>query len=159
MCLLEKLGPSSPEVTRAICRVPSTLFFLRLSVYHQSTSVGLRYGLNPYINKDIGNYFLRPYPIQNQSFKVLYQMKICHCFLMLRDGNVNPFSIDYSFRSHLRSRLTLPRFTLDRKPWTYDEDDFHIFLRYSYQHIHFQYLQQTSQFTFNGLWNAPLPYH
>src|SRR5204863_4547197 len=33
-------------------------------------------------------------------------------------GNINPFAIGYAFRPRLRSRLTLSRRTLLRKPWT-----------------------------------------
>ena len=33
-------------------------------------------------------------------------------------GNINPLAIDYAFRPRLRSRLTLSRRTLLRKPWT-----------------------------------------
>ena len=39
------LGHPYPEVTDAICLVPSTLFTLRLSMLYLSTSVGLGYGL------------------------------------------------------------------------------------------------------------------
>src|SRR5256885_2648983 len=33
-------------------------------------------------------------------------------------GNINPLAIGYAFRPRLRSRLTLSRRTLLRKPWT-----------------------------------------
>ncbi len=33
-------------------------------------------------------------------------------------GNINPFPIDYAFLPRLRGRLTLPRLTLDRNPWS-----------------------------------------
>lgn len=32
--------------------------------------------------------------------------------------NINLFPIDYAFRPRLRGRLTLPRLTLDRNPWS-----------------------------------------
>src|SRR2546421_8796973 len=32
-------------------------------------------------------------------------------------GNINPLAIDYAFRPRLRTRLTLSRRTLLRKPW------------------------------------------
>src|SRR5687768_6377851 len=44
-----------------------------------------------------------------------------------------------------------------RKPWAFGVGAFHPHYRYSCQHSHFRYLQQTSQSTFNGLRNAPLP--
>ena len=71
--------------------------------------------------------------------------------------NINLISIDYAFRPRLRSRLTLRRLALRRKPWTSGDNVSHIVYRYSCQHSLFRYLQQTSQFTFNGLRNAPLP--
>ena len=44
-----------------------------------------------------------------------------------------------------------------RKPWAFGGEAFHPPYRYSCQHSHFRYLQQTLQFTFAGLRNAPLP--
>jgi hypothetical protein len=40
-------------------------------------------------------------------------------------GNINPLAIDYAFRPRLRSRLTLSRRTLLRKPWTIGGGDSH----------------------------------
>ena len=42
-----------------------------------------------------------------------------------RYGNINPFSIDYAFRPHLRSRLTLGGRTFPRNPWTFGGGDSH----------------------------------
>ena len=42
-----------------------------------------------------------------------------------RYGNINPLAIDYAFRPRLRSRLTLSRRTLLRKPWTIGGGDSH----------------------------------
>src|SRR5690606_17446618 len=50
-----------------------------------------------------------------------------------------------------------PRLTLDWNPWSFSVRVFHSHCRYSRQHSHFCYLQQTSQSTFIGLQNAPLP--
>ncbi|PJZ17698.1 hypothetical protein CEW46_33100, partial [Bacillus cereus] len=41
--------------------------------------------------------------------------------------NINLFPIDYAFRPRLRGRLTLPRLTLDRNPWSSGERAFHFF--------------------------------
>lgn len=38
--------------------------------------------------------------------------------------NINLFPIDYAFRPRLRGRLTLPRLTLDRNPWSSGERGF-----------------------------------
>jgi hypothetical protein len=43
-------------------------------------------------------------------------------------GNINPLAIDYAFRPRLRSRLTLSRRTLLRKPWTIGGEDSHLSL-------------------------------
>src|SRR5205823_10617912 len=40
-------------------------------------------------------------------------------------GNINPLAIGYAFRPRLRSRLTLSRRTLPRKPWTISGGDSH----------------------------------
>ena len=40
-------------------------------------------------------------------------------------GNINPLAIDYAFRPRLRTRLTLSRRTLLRKPWTIGGGDSH----------------------------------
>ena len=44
-----------------------------------------------------------------------------------------------------------------RKPWAFGGEAFHPPYRYSCQHSHFRYLQQTLRSTFAGLRNAPLP--
>ena len=74
-----------------------------------------------------------------------------------RYGNINPFPITYGFRPRLRGRLTLSGLALLRNPWIFGESVSHTLCRYSCQHSHFRYLQHTSQYTFNGLRNAPLP--
>ena len=76
-----------------------------------------------------------------------------------RPGNIHPVPIDYGFRPRLRGRLTLRGLTLRRNPWTFGVRVSRPHCRYSCQHSHFRYLQQTSRFTFTGLRNAPLPIH
>ena len=71
--------------------------------------------------------------------------------------NINLIAIGYASRPRLRCRLTLRRLTLRRKPWAFGEGVFHPLYRYLCQHSHFRYLQLTSQSTFAGLRNAPLP--
>ena len=58
---------------------------------------------------------------------------------------MNPFPIDYAFRPRLRSRLTLPRLTLDRNPWSSGVEVFHLSFRYSYRHPPFRHLQGVSR--------------
>ena len=74
-----------------------------------------------------------------------------------RPWNINQVPIGYGFRPHLRGRLTLRGLALRRNPWTFGERVSHPLCRYSCQHSHFRYLQQTSRSTFAGLRNAPLP--
>ena len=50
---------------------------------------------------------------------------------------INSFPIGYAFQPCLRSRLTLGRLPLPRKPWVYGEQVFYLFYRYSCQHNHF----------------------
>ncbi len=71
--------------------------------------------------------------------------------------NINLFPINYAFLPRLRGRLTLLRLTYRRKPWTFGVRVFNPHYRYSCQHSLFWYLQLTSQLTFIGLQNAPLP--
>src|ERR1700735_2733050 len=74
-----------------------------------------------------------------------------------RPRTIHLVPIDYGFRPHLRGRLTLRGLTLRRNPWTFGDSVSRTVCRYSCQHSHFRYLQQTSRFTFAGLRNAPLP--
>ena len=50
--------------------------------------------------------------------------------------NINLIPIDYGFRPHLRSRLTLRGLTLRRNPWTYGDSVSHTVYRYSCPHSH-----------------------
>ena len=60
-------------------------------------------------------------------------------------------------RVRLRTRLTLIRLALIRNPWTSGVRVSHPHCRYLCLHLLFHTLQQTSRFTFNVEWNAPLP--
>ena len=59
--------------------------------------------------------------------------------------------IDYAFRPRLRSRLTLRRLTLRRNPWTFGDSVSHTVYRYSCQHSHFRYLQESSRISIHRL--------
>src|ERR1700726_5116779 len=65
--------------------------------------------------------------------------------------NINVVPIDYAFRPRLRDRLTLPRLTLRRNPWTYGDSVSHTVCRYSCQHSHFRYLQDLSRVSLHRL--------
>jgi hypothetical protein len=143
-----RTGPSSPEVTRAICRVPSTSF---------SQAPG--YTLPVHLCR-----------FRVRSIRRGYFPEVLGCAPNpIRGHNVQPSSpppgpgiltrvpIDYAFRPRLRGRLTLRGLTLRRNPWTFGDSVSHAVCRYSCQHSHFRYLQQSSRTAFAGLRNAPLP--
>ena len=141
-------GPPSPEVTGAICRVPSTPFsqapWYSLPVHLCRFGVRSRYrGFFP------GTLWL---PTQSNKDR---QRPAFVTPGRLRTIDLIP--IGYGFRPHLRGRLTLRGLALRRNPWTFGERVSHPLYRYSCQHSHFRYLQDTSRRPFIGLRNAPLP--
>ena len=71
--------------------------------------------------------------------------------------NVDQLSIGLAFRLILRSRLTLNRLSLFRKPWSSGGRVSHPPYRYLCLHLLFQTLQRTSRHAFGADWNAPLP--
>ena len=143
-----RAGPASPEVTRAICRVPSTPFaqtpgYARPVHLCRFRVRSVMRGLFP------GD--PRP-PLQSD------QERRCPDPVTTRGPrNVDLVAIGYAFRPHLRGRLTLRGLTLRRNPWTFGDRVSHSVCRYSCQHSRFRYLQHASQHTFTGLRNAPLP--
>ena len=68
-------------------------------------------------------------------------------------------AIGVSLRMSLRSRLTLIRLALIRKPWSFGEGVSRPLYRYLYLHLLFQTLQRGSRLAFDADWNAPLPIH
>jgi hypothetical protein len=74
-----------------------------------------------------------------------------------RYGNINPFPIDYASQPRLRSRLTLRRRPLLRKPWVFGGRESHPSFRYSCLHSHFPWLHKPSPVCFITLGNVHLP--
>ena len=72
-------------------------------------------------------------------------------------GILTASSIGLAFRLILRTRLTLNRLTLFRKPWSFGGGASHPPYRYLYLHLLFQTLQQGSSPHLRRAWNAPLP--
>ena len=141
-------GHPSPEVTDALCLVPSASFS---QAPRYTLPVHLcRFGVRSLTRV----LFPGRYSPHTQSNK---RIQFTISVTSLRFRNINLIPIDYAFQPHLRSRLSLRRLTLRRNPWTFGENVSHILYRYLCQHSHFRYLQQTSRFTFTGLRNAPLP--
>ena len=73
------------------------------------------------------------------------------------DGIFTVSSIGLAVRLCLRSRLTLIRLALIRKPWSFGGRVSRPPYRYSYLHLLFHALQQGSSPIFDAAWNAPLP--
>ena len=74
-------------------------------------------------------------------------------------GILTASSIGFAIRLILRTRLTLNRLTLFRKPWSFGGGASHPPYRYLYLHLLFHTLQNTSRYAFDAEWNAPLPMH
>jgi hypothetical protein len=141
-------GPAYPEVTRAICLVPSAWFpqaprcappvhLCRFRVRSMSPAL-----------------FPGPLPQPAQSDKGR------HGFAVVTSGgrgNVHPLPIGYGLRPRLRGRLTLRGLALRRNPWTSGGRVSRPACRYSCPHSRFPCLHRASRRGFAGLGNAPLP--
>ena len=75
------------------------------------------------------------------------------------NGILTVSAIGLAVRLNLRTRLTLNRLALFRKPWSCGEGASHPLYRYLYLHLLFHTLQNTSRYAFDAEWNAPLPIH
>ena len=73
------------------------------------------------------------------------------------DGILTVSSIGLGHRLILRSRLTLNRLALFRKPWSFGGGASHPPYRYLFLHLLFPTLQSGSRRAFNADGNAPLP--
>ena len=132
----------SSEVTRSICRVPSTWFSERLRLFNVSTSVGLGYGLSLRLHgghkENLRSYFQEKFSgFSSLSQRISHQKK--------------------AFALFFRGRFTQRRFTERWNPWIFGDHGFHMILRYSCQHSHFRYLQPLFREIFANLRNVPLP--
>jgi hypothetical protein len=143
-----KIGHLSPEVTDAICLVPSASF--SQAPWYTLPVHLCRFGVRSILEV----LFPGSHWLHTQSNKIIQLLDLV---TSSRFRNINLIPIDYAFQPRLRSRLTLRRLALRRKPWTFGENVSHILCRYSCQHSHFRYLQQSLQIAFAGLRNAPLP--
>ena len=73
------------------------------------------------------------------------------------NGILTVSAIGIALRLILRTRLTLNRLALFRKPWSFGEGASHPLYRYLYLHLLFHELQKGSSLAFDASWNAPLP--
>src|ERR1700683_3430642 len=129
------MGLAYPEVTRAICLVPSASFaqapWYALPVHLCRFRVRSMRGLFP------GTASLLPESNNRGQHTE---------FVTTRwPTNINVVPIDYAFRPRLRDRLTLRRLALRRNPWTFGGSVSHTPFRYSCQHSHFCGLQRPSR--------------
>ena len=141
-------GPSSPEVTRAICRVPSTPF-------SQAPGYALPVHLCRFRVRSIcGGCFPGPVP---STANPVRPYTVSDPSPSRGPRTIHLVPIGYASRPRLRGRLTLRGLTVRRNPWTSGDSVSHTVCRYSCQHSHFRYLQALSRDPFAGLRNAPLP--
>ena len=113
----------------------------RLGMLYQSTCVGFGYGLTLAL-------FPGTPSRQGQSNK---PSQLAAFVTSSRLRNINLIPIDYASRPRLRDRLTLRGLTLRRNPWTFGDRVSHSVCRYSCQHSHFRYLQDTSPVSLHRL--------
>ena len=73
------------------------------------------------------------------------------------DGILTVSSIGLALRRILRTRLTLNRLTLFRKPWSFGGRASHPPYRYLYLHLLYHALQGRSSLPIRRTWYAPLP--
>ena len=73
------------------------------------------------------------------------------------NGILTVSSIAIAIRLMLRTRLTLNRLALFRKPWSFGGGASHPPCRYLYLHLRFHALQRGSRPAFQAACNAPLP--
>jgi hypothetical protein len=128
-------GLAYPEVTRAICLVPSESF-------SQAPWYALPVHLCRFRVRSTPELFPGTRAKPRQSDKPGQQSASVTSGWL---GNINPIPIDYGFRPRLRGRLTLRGLTLRRNPWTFGDRVSHSVCRYSCQHSHFRYLHRPSQ--------------
>ena len=140
---------SYPEVTRVICRVPSTSF--SQTPWYSLPIHLCRFGVR--------SIMLELFP--GTSLAHLQSVKKTHSPTFVttsRPSNIKLVPIDYGSRPRLRGRLTLRGLTLRRNPWIFGDSVSRTINRYSCQNSRFRYLHHALQHNFNGLRNAPLPH-
>ena len=129
-------GLAYPEVTRAICLVPSASF--SQAPWYALPVHLCRFRVRSVTPELFPGMLAKP----PQSDKGRQQ------FASVTSGrprNVDLVPIDYGFRPRLRGRLTLRGLTLRRNPWTFGDRVSHSVCRYSCQHSHFRYLHHPSR--------------
>ena len=143
-----RTGPPYPEVTGAICRVPSTPF-----------SQAPRYALPVHLCRfRVRSWRWSCFPeVPGRPENPITPNDFRPSSLPAGWGLLTPFPSATALALALGARLTLRGLTLRRNPWTCGDRVSHSVYRYSCQHSRFRCLQQRSRAAFAGLRNAPLP--
>ena len=136
-----RTGLAYPEVTRAICLVPSESF-------SQAPRYSLPVHLCRFRVRSAPELFPGTLAKPDQSDKIRQQFASVTSGWL---GNIRPIPIGYGFRPRLRGRLTLRGLTLRRNPWTFGDSVSRTVCRYSCQHSHFRYLHHPSRVWLHGL--------
>ena len=131
-----RVGLAYPEVTRAICLVPSASF-----------SQAPWYALPVHLCRfRVRSFTLELFPgtlaSHGQSDKPAQPRG---SVTSSRPRTIDLVPIGYGCRPRLRGRLTLRGLTLRRNPWTFGDSVSHAVGRYSCQHSHFRYLHPPSR--------------
>jgi len=132
---LRRMGLAYPEVTRAICLVPSASF--SQAPWHALPVHLCRFRVRSIRWRS----FPEPLATPEHSNKLEQNLG---SVTSSRPGNVRPVPISYGSRPHLRGRLTLRGLALRRNPWTFGDRVSHPVCRYSCQHSRFRCLQSRS---------------
>jgi hypothetical protein len=129
-------GLAYPEVTRAICLVPSASF--SQAPWYALPVHLCRFRVRSVMPELFPGMLGKP----GQSDKPRQHLA---SVTSGRLGSINPIPIGYGSRPRLRGRLTLRGLTLRRNPWTFGDRVSHPVCRYSCQHSHFRYLHRPSR--------------
>ena len=128
-------GLAYPEVTRAICLVPSASF--SQAPWYALPVHLCRFRVRSIMPALFPGMLRKPRqsskPEQHLAFVTSGRPRTLHLV-----------PISYGFRPRLRGRLTLRGLTLRRNPWTFGDRVSHPVCRYSCQHSHFRCLQEGS---------------
>ena len=121
-------------------------------------------GIRRTLGSRLGGWICLP-PSTPTPFNLLFRQQAAVSLLRLHvartvsNGMLTVSSIGLAIRLILRTRLTLGRLALPRKPWSCGGGASHPPYRYLYLHLPFQTLQSTSRCAFDADRNAPLPIH
>ena len=144
------VGPPSPEVTGATCRVPlrgfsrapeptQLTYLCRFAVRAAWAPAGLFSAPTVIMHAKRGSRPIRGMTTAGASPDVQH---------LHRSRNINRVSIAYATWPRLRSRLTLGGRTWPKNPKAYGVEDSHFHFRYSFRHPHLYAVQLSSRSTF-----------